>query len=116
MKNDTYGELVDIWEGCPSTHEVDHFHPLTGRWWTGKLEPTDDPRWATEYDGEDGSTRISCGLNIPVNLQPLPEAINSSKSNKPPAPGVFDWWSHHDNEPPRAALPSEWSPSDGYDA
>jgi hypothetical protein len=42
------------------------------------------------------------------NLQYLPAAVNTSKSNNWPPPGYLDWAGHHDNEPRRAAVAGEW--------
>jgi hypothetical protein len=42
------------------------------------------------------------------NLQYLPAAVNTSKSNKRPPPGYLDWAGQHDNEPLRAAVAGEW--------
>ena len=41
------------------------------------------------------------------DLQYLPAAVNTSKSNKRPPPGYLDWAGHHDNEPRRAAVAGE---------
>ena len=41
-------------------------------------------------------------------LQYLPAAVNTSKSNKRQPPGYLDWFGHHDNEAPRAAVAGEW--------
>jgi hypothetical protein len=87
----SFKELADIWEGRLPGHEVDHIHPLKGK--------------------------ISCGLNVPWNLQYLPQPVNGSKGNKRPPPGYFDWFNHHTNEPPRPAGPGEWAgwPDEYYD-
>jgi hypothetical protein len=67
-------ELNAIWMGRHEGHHVDHIHPLKGK--------------------------LSCGLNVPWNLQYLPEKVNVSKKNKLPPPGMFDWAGHHTNETP----------------
>jgi 5-methylcytosine-specific restriction endonuclease McrA len=82
-------ELDAIWMACPEGHHVDHIHPLKGK--------------------------LSSGLDVSWNLQYLPASINTSKSNKRPAPGVFDWWTPIEAQEVRAAGPGEWWPGQGYE-
>ena len=51
-------------------------------------------------------TRASA--HVARDLQYLPAAVNTSKSNKRPPPGYLDWAGQHDNEPLRAAVAGEW--------
>jgi hypothetical protein len=60
-------ELDAIYEDRPDGFHVDHIHPLKGK--------------------------LSCGLNVPWNLQYLPDTDNISKSNHMTQPGYFDWFS-----------------------
>jgi hypothetical protein len=90
-----------IYAGCPEDHHVDHIHPLKGRHWRGKWEPGDSLLWllelpdgAEDIDGNPISTRVSIGLHIPLNLMPLPDEENLSKSNQAPQSGYFDWFGH----------------------
>jgi hypothetical protein len=80
-------ELDAIWEGRPEGFHVDHIHPLKGK--------------------------HSCGLNVPWNLNYLPDTENKSKGNKQPQPGYFDWfseaWTVH-----AAPVGRVWTPTD-YD-
>ncbi len=101
---------------------MDHLRPLKGRHWTGKWEPGDLLLWllklpddAEDIDGNPISTRVSCGLNIPINLWPLEASRNSAKSNRKPAPNVFAWTTPIEAQEVRAAGPGEWSPGDGYE-
>jgi hypothetical protein len=80
-------ELDAIHKGCPEGHHTDHVHPLKGK--------------------------HSCGLNVPWNLQYLPDEENLSKGNKSPPPGYFDWWSEQTCVH-AAPIGRVWTPTD-YD-
>jgi hypothetical protein len=60
-------DLLAIYEGCPEGYHVDHIHPLKGK--------------------------LSSGLNVPWNINYLPDAENQRKHSKAPPPGYFDWFS-----------------------
>jgi hypothetical protein len=90
-----------IYAGCPEGHHVDHMHPLKGRQWRGKWEPGDSLLWllklpddAEDIFGNPISTRVSIGLHIPINLMPLLDEENLSKSNRTPQAGYMDWFGH----------------------
>jgi hypothetical protein len=93
--------LEAIYEGCPADHDIDHIRPLKGRHWSGKWEPGDSLLWllklpddAEDIDGKPISTRVSLGLHVPLNLMPLSDEENLSKSNQAPQPGYMDWFGH----------------------
>jgi hypothetical protein len=81
-------ELDAIWIGRPEGCHVDHIHPLNGK--------------------------HASGLNVPWNLQYLPDTENASKSNRMPQPGYFDWfseaWTIH--APPTGRV---WTPTNPED-
>jgi hypothetical protein len=90
-----------IYEACPDDHHIDHISPLKGRHWRGKWELGDSLLWrlelpdgAEDIDGNPISTRVSNGLHVPLNLMPLPDEENLSKSNQAPQPGYMDWFGH----------------------
>jgi hypothetical protein len=118
----SFRELVDIYEGCPEGHAIDHLHPLKGRHWRGKWQPGDSLLWllklpddAEDIFGNPISTRVSCGLNIPINLWLLETSINSSKSNRPVDPGLFNWWNDDQGTTEGTTAGREWHPSDAYE-
>lgn len=107
---------------CPPGHHVDHLHPLKGQHWRGKWEPGDSLLWllelpdgAEDIDGKPISTRVSGGLNIPINLRPLETPINSSKRNRPVDPALFNWWNDDQGTTEGASAYNEWHPSDAYE-
>jgi hypothetical protein len=52
------------------------------------------PDDAEDIDGKPISTRVSIGLHVPLNLMPLSDEENLSKSNQAPQPGYMDWFGH----------------------
>jgi hypothetical protein len=118
----SFRELVDTNEGCPEGHDMDHLHPLKGEHWRGKWEPGDSLLWllklpddAEDIDGNPISTRVSCGLNIPINLWPLEASTNSSKSNRPVGADLFNWWNDDQGTTEGPSAGREWHPSDAYE-
>jgi hypothetical protein len=81
-------ELDAIHAGCPEGHHTDHIHPLKGK--------------------------LSCGLNVPWNLQYLPSTENQRKHSHTPPPGYLDWWSEQwtIHAPPTGRV---WSPTNPED-
>jgi hypothetical protein len=77
-------DLKAIHAACPPGHHTDHIHPLKGD--------------------------LSCGLNVPWNLNYLPDRVNRTKGNKPIHPNLFDWWTPVEAQTSEPRGPRMWNP------
>lgn len=73
---------LERFAGCPEGHHTDHIWPLNGK--------------------------LSSELNVPWNLQYLPDAENMAKGNRTPGQNYLDWWTPIEAQSGEAG---EWTPS-----
>jgi hypothetical protein len=96
-------------EGMPyATHDAYLTRPISRTEWALSRKEEKQERREAKSRMAVVLRQTRASAYVARDLQDLPAAVNTSKSNKRPPPGYLDWAGQHDNEPLRAAVAGEW--------